>query len=534
MWSLKFLSGPKAGKEILLQKGLVILGREANCQISIPSQGISKKHAQILVKETGLTIEDLDSRNGIFIKGKQVRKEELKEGDRVALYNVIFEVRKKDSLPAFQIYGLPYPQNPPNTENPPRSFKGENETNQHKKFINTKNSLLKNIYELVQSYINDVILPGVYKLAEWIEFKILLASFVIGFIVLVTALSAFPLISILKASVEQESFNNAENIAITLARSNRNPLKKGLQEATNVDYALRRPGVDKAFIISAIDGRILAPAELAHTYPKSSLIHKARKRDEKTVEKEGSSIVAVVPISFPNIETGENIPRAYSVVIYNMDSLGVGTKKVASLVIQTFLIACVIGFLLFFFLINLVEFPIKSINRQLERTLTENKAPSISIDYQSQILTDLCSHINSALNQISLNRMLSEKEGQGESLEINRQNEMNNLVEVIGFPAMSINIEEETVAGLNSNFTEQLGFAEILHQPLSEIPDSNLKDHLLTLIEQGKSNPQEISFDEISLNHIKLQSSCQFVMGKKSPAYAIITFMPPELEEGAA
>ena len=130
--------------------------------------------------------------------------------------------------------------------------------------------------------------------------------------------------------------------------------------------------------------------------------------------------------------------------------------------------------------------------------------------------------------------MLSEKKEQKESLEINRQNEMNNLVEVIGFPAMSINIEEETVAGLNSNFTEQLGFAEILHQPLSEIPDSHLKDHILTLIDQGKGNPQEISFGEVTLSHIKLQSACQFVMGKTSLAYAIITFMPPEAEEGAA
>ena len=326
MWSLKFLSGPKAGKEILLQKGMVILGRELDCQISIPVQGISKKHAQILVRETGLVIEDLDSRNGIFIKGKQVRKEELKEGDRVALYNVVFEVRKKDPLPAFQSYGLPYPQNSPPPENLHDRLAGESKIKPYNKSVNTR-SFFKNIYELIRSYINDVVLPGVYKLAEWIEFKVLVAGFAIGFIVLVTVLSAFPLISILKASVEEESFNSAENIAITLARANRNPLKKGLQDATHVDYALRRPGVDKAFIISALDGRILAPAELAHTYPKSPLIHKARKRDEKTVEKEGSSVIAVVPISFPNMETGENTPRAYSVVVYNTDSLAAGTKK---------------------------------------------------------------------------------------------------------------------------------------------------------------------------------------------------------------
>ena len=530
MWSIKFLSGPKAGKEILLQPGLIVLGREDSCQISILSRGISKKHAQILVKETGLIIEDLNSQNGTFIKGKQIKSKELKEGDRVALYDVIFEVKKKQPLQAFPMYGLSYPQTLPD----PSLLNQNAESGEQKHFINTQDSFIKNIQKLVKTYIDNVVLPGVYKLAEWIEFKVVVASFVIGFIVLVTVFSSFPLISILKSSMEQESRNNAENIAITLAMANRNHLKKGLQTAVSVDYALSRQGVEKAFIISAVDGRILAPAEVAHTYPKSSLIHKARKRDQKTVEKINSSIAAIVPIRFYNPETGENTPRAYSVVIYSMSSLAIVTKKVASLLIQTFLVACAMGFVLFFFLINLIEFPVRSINSQLGRALKDEKAPSISIHYQSQILTELCSHINSALNQISLNRMLNVTNDKEELGEIHRQNEMNNLVEIIGFPSLSINIEEETVASLNSNFTDQIGFSEILHQPLSEISDSYLKDHLLNLIEQGRSNPQEIAFGEITLKQMKLQSTCQFIMGKKSPAYAIVVFMPFEAEKGVA
>lgn len=531
MWSIKFLSGPKAGKEILLQQGLVILGREKSCQIHIPSNGISKKHAQILVKETGLVIEDLHSRNGTFIKGKQIRNQELHSGDRVALYDVVFEVKKKDSLQAFSMYGMSYTPNLPDP-----SLSNQNlESNGQKSSIDVKGSLIENIKKVVTSYIDNVVLPGVYKLAEWMEFRFIVGCFVIGFVVVVTVFSSFPMISILRSSVEQESRNNAENVAITLATVNRSLLKKGLQTATTVDYALRRPGVKKAFIISSIDGRILAPAELAHTYPKSPLIHKARKLDRNTVEKmDSSSIAAIVPISFYNPETGENVPKAYSVVIYDMGSLAFGRKKVASLLIQVLAFACSIGFILFFFLINLIEFPVKSINKQLGRALKDEKAPSISVNYQSRILTELCSHINSALNQISLNRMLNQQDESDKEGEINRQNEMNNLVEVIGFPSLSINVEEEIIASINSNFADQIGFSEILHQPLSEIADSNLKEHLLDLVEQGKSNPQEIAFGEIHLNHMKLQSTCQFIMGKNSPAYAIVTFMSAEAEEGAA
>ena len=76
-----------------------------------------------------------------------------------------------------------------------------------------------------------MVLPGVYKLAEWVEFRYLVGSFVIGFIVVVTFSSSFPLTSILKSGLEKESRNSAENIAITLAKSNKNLLKKGLQTA---------------------------------------------------------------------------------------------------------------------------------------------------------------------------------------------------------------------------------------------------------------------------------------------------------------
>ena len=541
MWSIKFLSGPKAGKEIFLQLGMVVLGRDNSCQISISSSGISKKHAQIFVKDTGLIIEDLDSRNGTFIKGKQIKSHELKAGDRVALYDVIFEVKKKTSQQAFPMYGMPYVQNAPNSsllnQDPSLldSLNQNAESSEQKNLIDAKGSLVENVKKSVTSYLDNAVLPGVYKLAEWTEFRFVVGCFVIGFIVMVTVFSFFPLVAILKSTVEQESRNHAESIATTVALVNRDVLKKGLQTATTVDYALKRPGVKKALIISAIDGRVLAPAELAHTYPKSSLIHKARKKNQITVEKmDSSSMAAIVPIRFFNPETGENTPRAYSVVIYDMDSLFIGSKQVVSLLVRVLIFSSLIGFILFFFLISLIEFPVKSINRQLGRALKDEKSPSISINYQSQILAELCSHINSALNQISLNKMLNQKKDEDEGGEISRQDEMNNLVEIIGFPSISVNMEEETVASLNSNFTDQIGFSEILHQPLSAISDSNLRDHLLNLLEQGKTNSQEIAFGEINLNQMNLQSTCLFVMGKSSPAYAIVTFMPLEAEEGVA
>ena len=532
MWAIKFLSGPKAGQEVLLQKGLVVLGRDESCQIVISINGISKKHAQITVTDTAVEIEDLNSSNGTFFNGKKIKFQKLEAKDRIALHDVIFEVIRKNHQevhPYFQPYLYPqnYNQQSMPNQNAHNEGMGFQDSSKQKKDLN-----FQNIEKGMKGYIHNVVLPGVYKLAEWLEFKWVVGFFLIGFIFLVMALSSIPLIQILKSSVEQESRNHAESIAVTLSKINRDNLKLGLHAALDVDYALKRPGVEKAYIISAVDGRILSPSELSHTYPKQSFIHKARKLDKSTIEKVGSSIGAVVPIRFYNAKSGENAPVAYSVVLYDTGSLAVGGAKILSLLIQNLFIACVLGLIVFFLLINLIEFPIRSISHQLNEALKNNKSSAISTSYQSSILKELCSHINSALNQLSLNQILktTDVEEEVDNTDVNRQSEMNNLVEIVGFPCLSINLADETIASINSNFTEQIGFNDILHSPISDIGDSDLKEHLQMLIGQGHANPEELSFGEINIKNMTVQTTCQFIMGKKDPAYAIITFMNAEEE----
>ena len=523
MWAIKFLSGSLAGQEVRLQKGLMVLGKESSCQIPLPSEpGISKKHAQITIRDENILIEDLDSRNGIYVDGKQVYTRLLKEGDRVALGNIIFEVRKKSESPSFpHPYMSPYPPVQPTDE--------AQNTDSKEKATAEKN--LSGIQQKATNYLHNVVLPGVYKLAEWVEFKWVVGMFVIGFIFLVTFFSSFPLIQILKSSVEQESLNNAENIAVTLKKLNRPHLQKGLETALSISYAKRRPGVKEAFIINAVSGRVLAPAELAHSYPKTPFIHKARKLDKITVEKiDSSTVAAMVPIRFYDPKTGENNPMAYSVVIYDMGALAKGNAQTVSLMFQNLFIACVLGFIIFFFLINLIEFPIKSINRQLNQSLKDDRTPPVSVNYQSSVLSALCSNINSALNRISLSQALNEEDEFNDVDVDNRQNEMNNLVEIIGFPSLSVDLQNDTIASVNSNWTDQIGIEDILHSSLQNVSEESLKTELGNLIEQGRANPQEISFGEIYLKGARLQTTCQFVMGAGEPAYAIVTFMPDEKE----
>ncbi|MEA3351303.1 MAG: FHA domain-containing protein [Chloroflexota bacterium] len=48
------------------------LGRDANCEIHIPNRQVSRQHARITLTERGVTIEDLNSKNGLHCNGKRI------------------------------------------------------------------------------------------------------------------------------------------------------------------------------------------------------------------------------------------------------------------------------------------------------------------------------------------------------------------------------------------------------------------------------------------------------------------------------
>ena len=67
------------------EDGRVIVGRSPDNEIYIDSKYISRHHAQLVSGETGCTIEDLNSTNGIFVDEVAVKKRDLKDGDIVSV-----------------------------------------------------------------------------------------------------------------------------------------------------------------------------------------------------------------------------------------------------------------------------------------------------------------------------------------------------------------------------------------------------------------------------------------------------------------
>ena len=82
-------------REILLQEGENILGREREAVAWIDVHSVSRRHARIVVTGDRATLEDLGSKNGTFLRGAAVETPSvLKDGDQVRIGTVEMILRR--------------------------------------------------------------------------------------------------------------------------------------------------------------------------------------------------------------------------------------------------------------------------------------------------------------------------------------------------------------------------------------------------------------------------------------------------------
>ncbi len=76
------------GKTLSVQSfppGRAIIGRSPDNEIYIKSKFVSRHHAQLISDDKGCIVEDLNSTNGVFIRDRQVKKHQLRNGEVITL-----------------------------------------------------------------------------------------------------------------------------------------------------------------------------------------------------------------------------------------------------------------------------------------------------------------------------------------------------------------------------------------------------------------------------------------------------------------
>lgn len=72
--------------DLELTEGEFVVGRSAGCQLSLDDPLVSRRHALLVVGREGVTVEDLQSRNGVVVNGERILSRRLlSPGDRIVI-----------------------------------------------------------------------------------------------------------------------------------------------------------------------------------------------------------------------------------------------------------------------------------------------------------------------------------------------------------------------------------------------------------------------------------------------------------------
>jgi hypothetical protein len=72
--------------DLALGDGEFVVGRSAGCQLSLDDPLVSRRHAMLVVSNDVVTVEDLESRNGVLVNGTRISgKTTIQPGDKILI-----------------------------------------------------------------------------------------------------------------------------------------------------------------------------------------------------------------------------------------------------------------------------------------------------------------------------------------------------------------------------------------------------------------------------------------------------------------
>ncbi|HNQ24041.1 MAG TPA: FHA domain-containing protein [Phycisphaerae bacterium] len=80
-------------REFPLRRGATTIGRKEDCDIRVPLAEVSRRHAEIVVENDGVTLRDLGAANGTYLNNRRITEEDLEPGDQVMVGPVVFTVQ---------------------------------------------------------------------------------------------------------------------------------------------------------------------------------------------------------------------------------------------------------------------------------------------------------------------------------------------------------------------------------------------------------------------------------------------------------
>ncbi|MBM4379961.1 MAG: FHA domain-containing protein [Deltaproteobacteria bacterium] len=93
---LELVEGPGAPRYYELCQPATVVGRSEQSDLQVDSDGLSRKHLLVTRHDGEFVVEDLDSRNGVFLNGVKIHSATLRDMDTLQLGPVVFVYHEGD------------------------------------------------------------------------------------------------------------------------------------------------------------------------------------------------------------------------------------------------------------------------------------------------------------------------------------------------------------------------------------------------------------------------------------------------------
>jgi len=88
---LEMVQGPGSPRQYELFRAEMVVGRAIDADVPINSTDLSRRHVLLKRAPSGqYSVQDLESRNGVFINGIKIHSATLHDGDSVQLGSILF------------------------------------------------------------------------------------------------------------------------------------------------------------------------------------------------------------------------------------------------------------------------------------------------------------------------------------------------------------------------------------------------------------------------------------------------------------
>ena len=89
--SLVQIYGPNLGQRYVIEKPETNIGRDADCDIVLDSDNVSRAHARLLGDGKSVQLQDLGSTNGSLVNDREVKQHVLNNGDLIKIGSVVLK-----------------------------------------------------------------------------------------------------------------------------------------------------------------------------------------------------------------------------------------------------------------------------------------------------------------------------------------------------------------------------------------------------------------------------------------------------------